>query len=372
MTLPAPLSRFLAWWLGELWACLPAPLRRRLGRGRRRLLILLRDDSTLVLEAGRGPDRILARAPVARDEPGRAPGPAQAGLADTASLRGPWSEILAVIPPERALCRRLQLPAAVAENLSESMGFEIDRLTPFTAAEVFYQARLISLDRRAGQLSAELWVVPRAVAQEGLQRVAALGFRPDRIGIGMGVGEGDWNPEAGARGFVDLPLAPGGKLDRWLAWRLPAAAFGLAALLALAAFFLHLERKDRFLEAYGAQSARYRGAAAEAAKLRQSIASLAETQAAAAKHRREIPLFVDLLAEVTARLPDDTWLTELRLADGHVLVTGYAASAAALVSVMEDSPLFQNARLSGPVIPDASLKREQFSIDAEISPKVSP
>ena len=110
-------------------------------------------------------------------------------------------------------------------------------------------------------------------------------------------------------------------------------------------------------------------AADAAANLREQVQTLARTRAAAATQREALPLVVDVLAELTARLPDDTWLTDLRLSDVHMQLSGYASSAATLVPIIENSPMFEGARLSGPVLPDSSMQRERFSIEADLTPK---
>ncbi len=347
-----PLRRFFEWWLSELAAAVRPALGRLPGRGRRHLWLLLREGSTEVEEDSGGARRPLGSLPAES---------LADGLATLPALKRGWSTILAVIPAERALHRRLQLPAAVAENLEESIGFEIDRLTPFRAEDVVYRARAAGLDRARGQLACDLWVVPRGVVEDALARLRALGVRPDRLCVERRAGE--------APAVVELPAAPEGRLARWLPWRLPAALAALAGCLAAAAFLLHLERKEAMLAAYAAEAAKYRQTAEAAARLRERVRGLIATEAAAAGRRSGTPLAVDVLAEVTARLPDDTWLTELKLSDGHLLVSGYASSAASLVPVIEDSPLFRGARLSGPVVPDAQLKRERFSIEAEARPK---
>ena len=103
--------------------------------------------------------------------------------------------------------------------------------------------------------------------------------------------------------------------------------------------------------------------------MQQRRQTLARTRAAAATQRAALPLVVDVLAELTARLPDDTWLTDLRLSDAHMQLSGYANSAATLVPIIENSPMFEGARLSGPVLPDSSVQRERFSIEADLTPK---
>jgi general secretion pathway protein L len=357
-TLASLAARFFAWWFGELAACIPPALRQLVAGRQRRLYLLLRDEATEIFEGSGGKPR-----PFARLEPDAADA-AQRVLLQRLQDKGPWAEILLVIPSERALHRRLQLPAAMAENLRESVGFDIDRLTPFKADDVVYQTRSAGLDRQRGQVICELTVVPRATVEAALKRARGLGIRPDRIAV-----EPPEEASAPAAAPIPLPFALGARVDRWLPWRLPAALAAFAAVLALIGLLLHFDRDDAVLAAYASEIARYRPAADAAAKLREQVLSLARTRAEAATQRAALPLIVDVLAELTARLPDDTWLTDLRISEGHIQLGGYANSAAMLVPVIEDSPMFQGARLSGPVLPDSMLKRERFSIEADLTPK---
>jgi general secretion pathway protein L len=340
-------ARFFGWWFGELRACIPDFLRRLVAGRRRRLYVLLRDDVTDLYEESGGKPHAFAS--LEQDAP------------DAAA---------------RVLLQRLQLPLAVAENLRESIGFDIDRLTPFRAEEVVYQARIAGIDRQRGQVVCELTVVPRATVDAALKRASMLGIRPDRVAVepeeegAASLAEGGGGvPRAAAAAPIYLPVVLGGRVDRWLPWRLPAALGTLALLLVLAGLFLHFDRSDAVLAAYAAETAKYRKAADAAAKLREQVQTLARTRAAAATQREALPLVVDVLAELTARLPDDTWLTDLRLTDAHMQLTGYASSAATLVPVIENSPMFEGARLSGPVLPDSSVQRERFSIEADLTPK---
>src|SRR4051812_6293436 len=119
-TLASLAARFFGWWFGELRACIPPALRRLLAGRRRRLYLLLRDEVTDLYEESGGKPRAIASIEL--------DGPESAArvLLQRVQDKGPWAEILAVIPAERALRRRLPLPLAVAENLRESIGFDID------------------------------------------------------------------------------------------------------------------------------------------------------------------------------------------------------------------------------------------------------
>ena len=50
--------------------------------------------------------------------------------------------------------------------------------------------------------------------------------------------------------------------------------------------------------------------------------------------------------ELSRILPDHTFLTETRLADGKVTLSGFSADAARLVRIIDQSPLFSGAALT--------------------------
>src|SRR3546814_12680797 len=76
----------------------------------------------------------------------------------------------------------MSLPAAAAERLRDVVAFEIDRQTPFAAADVHYDAHV--LGRNGEQIEAELVVVPRATFDAAM---AALGTVPGTV-AGVDVG----------------------------------------------------------------------------------------------------------------------------------------------------------------------------------------
>lgn len=87
--------------------------------------------------------------------------------------------------------------------------------------------------------------------------------------------------------------------------------------------------------------------------------------------RNEIAL--EVLAELTAVLPRDAWLTNLhykgidikgKRTDGELVISGYAASSSILIPLLEDSDYLAKVEFVGP-IKKKGLK-EQFKIKADI------
>src|SRR5690606_26621124 len=165
------LRGFLAWWGAGLAAWLPASWRRLLAPRRERLLLQLEGDGLRLRREDAQGILDLATLPLPL------PAPAGAGAGDP--LAGLLSEPVAelprwlLLPAAQGLRRSLPLPAAARERLREVLGFEVERQTPFAAADVLHDGRLLQL-RGDGQLQVELVVVPRSRYEAQAARLGAL------------------------------------------------------------------------------------------------------------------------------------------------------------------------------------------------------
>ena len=70
--------------------------------------------------------------------------------------------------------------------------------------------------------------------------------------------------------------------------------------------------------------------------------------------------------ELSRILPDHTFLTESRLADGKVTLSGFSADAARLVQIIDQSPLFSGTALTAAITPDATEGKDRFSISLKV------
>ena len=134
--------------------------------------------------------------------------------------RRPPSCLGAASTPGQVLCREVMLPLAAARDLQAVLGFEMDRLTPFAADEVFWGVSGKTPDRARDKLRLRLAIVPRA-------QVAAL-LRP--------AGAPDLVPSFIERRNGRIPLKeraasapPAALAGLRLAWRWPASPRPLSA-----------------------------------------------------------------------------------------------------------------------------------------------
>ena len=84
--------------------------------------------------------------------------------------------------------------------------------------------------------------------------------------------------------------------------------------------------------------------------------------------KRESPATVIVLESLSQALPDDTYLTELHVADGKLEITGVTREAASLIRIIEQTEQFRNATFFAPTTRAPLEAGEQFHIEARILP----
>jgi general secretion pathway protein L len=344
---------FFAWWGRSLAAWLPRAWRSALGLDRGRLLLGVEGDALrLRLQDGDG----------LRDL-GRMPPPA--GLeADgddvlAAVLSGPVAELprWLLLPADACLRRRLVLPAAAGDRLRDVVGFEIDRQTPFAAEDAAYDARLLSRRDGDGQLDVELVVVPRA--RLDAQR-NVLGSQARWL-AGADVAGADGEPLG-----VNLlpPAARFARSDPWRAWNFALAA--VAVLAIAAALWQMLDNHRAAADAFAVVADRQADAARNVSVQRQRLVDLVQGQAFLDKSRGGRATTVEVLDELSRRLPDDTYLEKFALEGDRMTLIGLSSQASALVGRLEGSKLWRAPAFTGALVPDPRTHRDRFTLVAEL------
>ncbi len=345
------LSQFLAWWRTQLLALFrlePQPGGARDGRALVISVLALTPGAPPVVELAarrRGQDGTLGRFTL--DAAG-----AGALRAAAAGLRGP---VLLRLPPGLLLEQRVILPLAAERDPERVLTYEMDRLTPFPAAELFWSWALDRRDPAANQLRLRVSLVPKARLAPVLDALAGAGLRPSALDAGA--------PDGTRRRLPLAQVRPG-----WWARRGPVLAGALCAVLAAAAAglpFLQQHEEAARIEA-GIAALRPRVDQAEA--LRRAVLGRAATVDVVQAERARVGDALGILAALTTVLPDDTHLTELTLRRRVLSVTGESGGAARLIAALEAEPGFRNPAFAAPVTRGADGRAEAFSLRAEASP----
>jgi general secretion pathway protein L len=249
------------------------------------------------------------------------------------------------LPRGSVLRREMTLPVAAERDLASVVGFEIDRLTPFTAEEILWGVEGMRRDG-AQKLRFSLLLTLRAPVEALLAALARQSLVPAYIEDATGriaLGAGKARPD---------------RLKQY-------GMAGLCAVLAIACIVVPFIRVQGALQDTQAQIDALRPFAMQAATLRQRLAVAQSGQAAIAAAAQEGDA-LQILAALTAALPDGTWLTDFTLKSGDLTIDGESSNAAKLIAVLAAAPGFHNPAFSAPVTRAINGQADIFSIHTSV------
>lgn len=351
---------FLAWWRDALLSWIPRTWRLALGMDRGRLLLQ-------PLGAGQGVQLRLQESDALRDLAALPPsGEDTSATAALMALLAPAARDLPrwlLLPASVALRRDLTLPAAAAERLRDVVGFEIDRQTPFSADSVAFDARVRGRRGNEQQLEVELVAVPRVALANA---EAAIGD------LASGLAGIDVLGADGAPLGVNLldPARRRTQADPMQRWNLVLAAVALVAVIATFWQLLHNRRvaADAFETDAKAVATRARAVSAQ----RQQLVDLVQGQAFLDRTRAGRPTTVEVLDDLSRRLPDNTYLDKLAVEGDRITLIGRSTEASALLGRLEGSKVWRAPALTGALQPDARTGRDIFTVTAELAVAAPP
>jgi general secretion pathway protein L len=339
------LAEIFTWWTQQM-ADLAAPVLHRVKASEPDALLLTAEPHTL---------RVLRR----RAGSLTVVGELQADAGPDALRRllaGHRREPLVLRLPGQVLTCEATLPVAAQGSLDRVVRYEMDRLTPFAANDVFFSHRILARDRARGALQVEIAVAPRRWVQPLLDRLQAVGVTPIAL---------EAPGQDGAIRRIDIVRTdPARQARRMLAFRLAA---GTCVALGLAVVAVPLARQSLALSDTEYRIAELKPRVQQVEDLRRRIASgsAGAERIAAAREHAIAPL--QMLGLLTDVLPDDTWLTSVALHERKLVLEGHSAAATRLIAAMASDARLRNPAFAAPVL-RAENGGEVFTIQAEFGP----
>jgi general secretion pathway protein L len=267
-----------------------------------------------------------------------------------------------VLDGASVLRKEIKLPVAAESNLAQVLAFEMDRQTPFRASDVYFDWNIIRRDGESGQMTLELFVVPRTQVDGSIEKLRARQL--DLAGVDI-LDEGSTGEGGKTLGLNILPAEQRTNgMSRKTRINL---AFGAAAVVLL----VTVMAQSLYLRAHQVKQledaiAMVQGEAREVQKIKKQIEDSSEAAAFLTLRRDASPLAIELLADITRLLPDDTYLDRLVIGQTSVQLQGKSQNAQQLIELVNSSELLDNASFRGSTRLDARSGLEIFEVNAEV------
>lgn len=341
------ISQFLFWWKQQLKECIPLVVRRRLAQSSRPALWSPADDKYWPASSSLEQPRVFSLSSLAQ--------------------RGGSAAL--VIGENNGFRRELEMPLSVQDRLQQVLGYELDRLTPLKASELFYDFRVSRRDPEAGMCTVELTAAPRSRVQPLVDDAKRRNIDITRLLLAAT----DVDTSLDLLKSAQLTADESNQRHTWINPALALVSLGL--IVALVAFPLwQMRRYVIELQPIEAKAK----ASAEAASIvqRQLEKQIGEYNLPLAK-KHGAPLVVQLLDDLSKRLPDDTWAQSVEIRSvpnqktKEIVLQGETGSGGKILQLVQESPMIKDPALKTAmtrVAPNA----ERFHIAGEIIPAELP
>jgi len=344
------LTEFARWWSQQMMGLVP-----------QRFLGGPRWSTALILDMGRGGGQSLlvrrqaqretALGPIDWDDTG------VSAIRRSRRSRGGALALLMRVPPGSLLEHRFAIPLVAERDAANFLRYEIDRVTPFSADELFWTFETERRDRATGRLFVRLSMLPRAELGSTVSWLNRAGLVPAAI---EAAGDDDR--------MRYLPIGSiateQGTISRALT-RLAAITCAALAVVAVVLPFLlqqiELQRLDR-------QTAMLQPGVTEVYTLRRRIDGQAAGADVVAGEHNRVGDALQILAAITGILPDNTFLTALSLSKRNLTISGQSADAVGVISALSSAPIIRDPSFSAPVTTAPDGHGSLFAISAGLAP----
>jgi general secretion pathway protein L len=261
-----------------------------------------------------------------------------------------------------AIQKELSLPVAAKENLHQVVTYELSRYSPFNTENACYAVKALDNNNEPGQIRVMLILTAREVIDL---------FYRDLRSFGMVAKYADYEElpndlETNEDAYNLLPEEYREKTDK-TAQLIHGLLMGMVGLLLLAALALPVWFEREAVKDLEEKITRIEKDAKNTKALQAEVDSLVDETKQLIDRKQEKPPVVAVLDTLSKLIKDDTWLTYAQYAGGQLQIQGESPAASTLISVLEDSDIFANAKFVSPVTRDNATKLERFQVTVDIT-----
>jgi general secretion pathway protein L len=267
------------------------------------------------------------------------------------------------VPLAECLVRPVTVPRAALPDIARIAALDLERTTPLRVSDIRSAILLDKESRGRGPVTAEHIVMKRT-------KISGLQARMERAGAELSAVD-CYRTDPATPLPVDLLNERGEAVDgrRQAALSSSGRLAMTAAALGFAALAITTLRHETALLSLQEETAAMRSRVAAARS--QQVDGAQSAGAAFARLKSAYPPVVEILEDLTRRLPDTAYVTQLRLADGNVEIGGFGRPVRSLAPELEKSLVIESAIITAPIVTDEALQKERFDLRLRLAKRHS-
>lgn len=252
---------------------------------------------------------------------------------------------------KQALHLQHTFPEGVQDNIKQVVGYQLDRITPFSLDTAYFDAKVAKHDKANKLVVADIYVSPKAHIEQYLAKLRALGVPEIKL-ISALASSTQLTKGLGTTTVAPMPAS-----------LVPFYAFILVLIASLAAPIIYKERRLGQIEA---AIASLQQTAAAQMEVRDQLLAAEETLSFIGEKRKTAPVMLDVVEHLSAEIPPHTWVERLEINGNQVQIRGESEQALSLIDTLEISPYFEAVSFKSPVTRNPNSGKDKFHLQANV------
>ncbi len=344
-------GQFMRWWKTELMSFVPEKYQQQLFPQAINVLLTQEQDEVVIWQNTSG-DFVIEKS---EDEEVMWWHEVQHIINDAEGRR---VNVVYLLPNNEVLVRKIALPQAAKENLDEVIGFELDKYVPFKAEQVQISYKIDKENSSEDKVVLDLAVIPKQKVADIIALTEEKSIELDALDVNSGSAQ---QPQALG---VNL-LPPEKRKERnYFNLKLNIGLLFLFFILMYFVMYTSVANKQEKIEQLTNLNTELSKQAKKAKLLRKELKSVIVSSKFLNNKKNDNPSLVAILSDITNRLPEDTYITRLKVNKEKLELTGQSNNASNLVPELDKSHSWFQPEIVGGVTEDRRTKKEKFTIKA--------
>ncbi len=346
---------FFKWWGQQLSFILPKKFHEALSRSNSLLVVEINPDSARISYINNDQETLLGTFEFNALEKER--------LHDLIERKIPYKNVETVlrVPKQLSVIQDVFLPLASEENLSQVMSYELDRYTPFSKDQVYFDFIKVEQEKKQPHIHLILILVKKSTLDSMYKSCLTLGLKPSFSDSEIQI----VRPTKKNTRYNLLPQELCRKANKTPLFILFGSVF-LTLILLITVMAMPLIKTADGLQELKKYSRKVEQIAFKIEDSKKGIDYLYQATQQVIDRKKAAPPMLEIIDKLSDVLGDDTWVSRLHYVNNTLQIIGESGSASNLIGILEKMEWFHNVRFTSPVTKDNKTGLERFKISIEV------